>query len=402
MSGFVPRLDYGSCITTKIESLTSGGAGYVVLPEGIRLTVPGGLPGDIAQVKIKHQRRKEALGLISRLETPSSDRGQSICAHFPECGGCQLADVPYENQIRLKRTVFDAIICAENPAWLALVRPVIGAIQTEFHRNKMEFSFFSTDGQIRLGLKRRGHFDQCIPTSGCRLLDPALPEIFARVGAWAMQSGFTAYDPNSHEGVLRYLVFRKSHLTQSMLMIVVSAHDISAELAGLSNFLGNDLPIQGIINAVNATQSDTAFCTEWKRISGAGTIGIYCSDHVGQVIGVEENPSSVADAGYNIDLNHCGNVEIRQGKVKNILKFERFHADRVLVDPPRGGLEPKALRRAAGIGAPSMIYVSCNPKTAVRDLTMLAEEGYTPDIIQPVDMFPHTFHLEAVIRLRRF
>ena len=134
---------------------------------------------------------------------------------------------------------------------------------------------------------------------------------------------------------------------------------------------------------------------------GIGTIGIYLSKYVDFVYGIEEVEDSISLANKNKDLNRVSNIQFFCGRVKNILKFNTFNVDVVIIDPPRSGLVPKALKRIADLGCSTIIYVSCNPTTLLRDLNVFNELGYVVDIIQPVDMFPQTYHIENVVRLKK-
>ncbi len=133
---------------------------------------------------------------------------------------------------------------------------------------------------------------------------------------------------------------------------------------------------------------------------GTGTIGIYVADLCKNVIGIEENPSSILDAHENARINNVKNISFFEGRVKNILKFNSFNPDCIIVDPPRSGMVPKALRRMIDQQAKVIIYVSCNPTTLMRDLKEVTESNYSIEYIQPVDMFPNTYHIELIAKLR--
>ncbi|MGI8906427.1 MAG: 23S rRNA (uracil(1939)-C(5))-methyltransferase RlmD [Candidatus Sumerlaeaceae bacterium] len=138
---------------------------------------------------------------------------------------------------------------------------------------------------------------------------------------------------------------------------------------------------------------------------GTGTIGIYVSDRAANVVGIELVKEAVWDARYNAKQNGAANCTFLAGEMRDVLPTlpstlgTRF--DRVIVDPPRGGMDKKSLRLLIEIGAPVLVYVSCNPSTLARDSVTLAESGYVAEVVQPVDMFPHTYHVESVIRFRK-
>ncbi|NDC83534.1 23S rRNA (uracil(1939)-C(5))-methyltransferase RlmD [bacterium] len=373
------------------------------------------------------------------------------CVHSPECGGCRFGDVSYAEQIAEKQAAFTHQL----PASVRdTIQPIIVSQRTEYHRNKMEYSFFlGDDGRVQLGLKRAGRFDQCVPTRDCRLFDPRWSLVWDVIVDTVNRVGWSPYNPKTHVGLLRYLVVRRSEFQDKWLINWVVADDVSEQLQPIAVNLRAQFPwVGGVVMSIQSSISDTAFSHDVRvldgestlleaidrwifRVSpysffqthssqaavlyrvaktladpkmdermldlycGAGTIGIYFSDSVRSVLGVEENPSAIQDGIHNCAYNSVSTMQVTQGKVKNILKFERPEAELIVVDPPRSGLEPKALRRAAAVGASRIVYVSCNPKTLGIDLPMLEAEGYVASVIQPVDMFPHSNHLEAVALL---
>jgi 23S rRNA (uracil1939-C5)-methyltransferase len=139
---------------------------------------------------------------------------------------------------------------------------------------------------------------------------------------------------------------------------------------------------------------------------GTGSIGLYLARQAASVVGIELVPEAVWDARHNAELNNITNCTFLAGEMRDVLPrvpsltgHTRF--DCVVVDPPRGGMDKKSLRLIMGIEAPKLIYVSCNPATLARDAAALGGAGYVPEVVQPVDMFPHTYHVESVIRFRR-
>ena len=139
---------------------------------------------------------------------------------------------------------------------------------------------------------------------------------------------------------------------------------------------------------------------------GTGTIGIHCADLASKVVGVELIEDAVIDACHNAELNGFRNCDFYAGDMRQVLGRLRAEGvlpqfDRVIVDPPRGGMEAKALKLLLDLEAPLIVYVSCNPTTLARDAQQMAEAGYVVEDVQPVDMFPHTFHVESVVKLRR-
>jgi 23S rRNA (uracil-5-)-methyltransferase RumA len=377
----------------------------------------------------------------------------ALCSHFPDCGGCRFADIPYLDQLPMKQGLFEEAL---PKIYRSLIQPVVPSERHRFHRNKMEYSVFTgEDGGISLGLKRQGRWDQCVPTPDCQLLDERWAEVSRWLAVELTELGLAPYDQKTHLGILRYVIVRRSEHQAAWMINFVVASDVHSSLLPLAIQLRTRFPwVSGVMMSIQSTLSDTAYTDDVRCLDGVGeliesigskryrvspysffqtnssqafhlyrialelaaplpsdrlldlycgaaTIGIFFSDHVKSVLGVEASPSSIEDAHFNIALNQAAGVTVREGKVKNILKFERPEAEIVVVDPPRSGLEPKALRRSAETGASRIVYVSCNPKTLGRDLPMYEAEGYSVSTIRPVDMFPHSPHLEAVALLRK-
>jgi 23S rRNA (uracil1939-C5)-methyltransferase len=141
---------------------------------------------------------------------------------------------------------------------------------------------------------------------------------------------------------------------------------------------------------------------------GTGTIGLHLSDQCASVTGIESVPEAVRDAQENAHANgarnctfYCGDMGAVLGRLVAEHGAQTPFFDRVVVDPPRGGMDKKALRLLIGLRAPLVVYVSCNPATLARDASAFTEAGYEVAEVQPVDMFPQTFHVESVVRFRR-
>ncbi len=381
----------------------------------------------------------------------------SLCAHFPLCGGCQKRDIPYPQQLLEKETQFTQLFTSHFPDFAPLIQPILGCTLQDYFRNKMEFSFGGTDPSepeqnLFLGLKKRGRFDAIIPLEHCYLHSPTTQDILATTAAFFAEKKITTWNYYTNEGTLRYLTVRHSKTTGEFLLILVVSQYAPC-FQDWAQTLKTQFPqIKSIVVALQTTQSDTAYTDHttvllgepfleeeldgltfrlspysffqtnthqakvlYKTIEsfanlnntdtvldlycGTGTIGLYLARKAGKVIGVDENPHSIANAQKNAEINRLSNTLFLTENVKNFLKFNPVHADCIVIDPPRDGLAPKALKRVVERQANQVIYVSCNPKSLLRDLPVLLQGGYTLEAIQPVDMFPHSGHIEVVTKL---
>lgn len=299
----------------------------------------------------------------------------------------------------------------------------------------------------------------------CKIQPPGLDAvnawITARINEEARHEGpeFIPYDQTSHKGFLRHLVVRYSHTTQEFLLAVLTAtgkwkgaerfaRDLQAQFPKCRGFqwgttdalndvarmekqklqVGEDSIYETLgdktfrVSTFSFFQTNTpgakvlydvtremAELTGRERVldayCGTGTIGIYVSDQASRVVGIELVKEAVWDARHNAKRNKAENCTFLAGEMREVLPtvpgILGGEFDRVIVDPPRGGMDKKSLRLLIDIGAPVLVYVSCNPATLARDAGVLAESGYLPEVVQPVDMFPHTYHVESVIRFRK-
>lgn len=451
-------LKVGSTATVTIEKLVYKGVGLGSI-DTLKVFVPKTIPQDVVEVTITKRHRRYAEAKITQLITPSPLRAHNLCAHYPDCGGCQMIDVAYSDQLALKQSILDDAIHQFYPNLPVTPLPIVGVKDPLFYRNKMDYSFGMTeDNTIYLGLKKRGRFDVVIPTPTCQLQSDISNQIRAHCETYfnnttSPEIPITAWDYTHHTGLLRHLVIRHAKTTNEILLNFVVSKEANSLLAPLAKELITRFPeIRSIFYSINETSSDTSFTQHCQLLEGTpkikedfgshqflispqsffqtnsfqakvlydliversgfqpsdtildlycgtGTIGLFLAPHVHHVIGIEENPHAIQDAETNAVLNNIHNITFHTGRVKNILKFNAFNAQGLVIDPPRAGIVPKALKRIIDIQAPKITYVSCNPVTLLRDLLIFAEAGYTLTQFQPVDMFPHTYHLEVITTL---
>ncbi|MFC1752054.1 23S rRNA (uracil(1939)-C(5))-methyltransferase RlmD [Thermoproteota archaeon] len=436
---------------------------------GFKIFVPSTIPGDEVEIEIESFKRRYAFGKVISIIKPSEMRADPVCRHFSKCGGCQILQVDYTNQLRLKTEILKDCIRGFFPALESKLLPIKAAESNLYYRNKMEYAFSEQDNQIVTGLKKRGAFDQIIPLEHCYLMSPQSNDIRKAVCAFfnakkntaaiAMtNAAITSWNYHTHQGLLRYLGIRHSKtFDQYMINLVVSEYNETL-LQEFSQYLCSAFTnIITIVVSVQPEKGDTALSDDVRILSGPGYIkerlgslefiisplsffqtntsqaevlyqtiadtadlkegetilDLYCgTGSIGMfltqgkikdlnIIGIEENKQAIKDAEQNTIYNQIPPITYYSGRVKNILKFNTFHPDCVITDPPRSGMVPKALRRMAELNAPKIIYVSCHPANMLRDLKDICAYGYNVEEIQPVDMFPNTYHIENVVKLTK-
>jgi 23S rRNA (uracil1939-C5)-methyltransferase len=416
------------------------------------------LPGDRVRARVTKVKRSHAEALAIEVLRPGPERVEAPCAHFPACGGCRFQDLGYEAQLEQKQLqVRDALERLAGIAEPPLEQIVPCEPEIFHYRNKVEYSFSSTEAGPALGFHRAGRWDEVLEIDRCWLIDDLGNAIRDAVRDWAREEGLEAYSQTDGSGYLRHLVVRQGRNTGQALVQLVTAPGEKFEAGYFVDVLRRFPEVRSIHWSVNDTpaevtnlpsrllwgeewleeelgglrfrvrpnaflQTNTAMAqrlyalareaagltggeTVWDLYCGIGTIGLSLAGDALTVWGIEVSEESVACALENAVLNGITNAAFFAGNVGEVVEelLERSGApDVVVVDPPRAGLAGKALRRLGRIGAPRLVYVSCNPTTLAGDVKALRDEhDYELKRLTPVDMFPHTPHVESVSLLER-
>jgi 23S rRNA (uracil1939-C5)-methyltransferase len=443
-------------LEVTIDSLAYGGNG-VARHDGFVVFVRRGLPGDVVRARVTKVQRRHAEAVATEVVSAGPHRVHAPCVHYPACGGCRFQDLAYDAQLGAKAAwVHDSLRRIGGIAEPQL-EEIVGA-EAQFHyRNKMEYSFAPGADGPRLGLHGAGRWDEVVELERCWLTTELGNAIRNAVREWAREERLEAYDQAAGTGYLRHLVVREGVNTGQALVHLVthvgerfdrerlievltgfpevrsihwSVNDTPAEVSNLpTELLWGEEAIEEQIGGLRFRVRPNAFLqtntrmaerlyafvreeaaptgseTVYDLYSGIGTIGLSLARDALTVWGVEVSEESVACAIENAELNAIGNAAFFAGNVGQVLSELRDRAgepDVVIVDPPRAGLAGKALKRLGELGAGRVVYVSCNPTTLAGDVKRLrAEYGYRLSRTRPVDMFPHTPHVESVSLLER-
>jgi 23S rRNA (uracil1939-C5)-methyltransferase len=441
----------GEELELAVDSLAYGGNGVARL-NGFVVFVRGGLPGDRVRARVTKTKRGFAESVITELVHPSGERVAAPCRHFGVCGGCRFQDLAYEAQLAEKeKQVRDALVrigrFAEPP-----LEPILPAASQYGYRNKLEYSFTASEDGVDLGFHRAGRWDEVIGIEECLLTTDLGNAVRLAVREWAREERLEPYDQATGEGYLRHLVVREGRNTGQVLVVLVTAPGERFETGYFVDVLRRFPEVRSIHWAINDTPAEqtnlptkllwgldaieeeilglrfrvrpSAFlqtntemaarlyelAREYAQLTGeenvfdlycgTGTIGLALAGSARTVWGLEISEEAIACAIENAELNGIENARFFAGNVGQTIEELREEAgspDVVVVDPPRAGLAGKALRRTGALGAARIVYVSCNPTTLASDLQVLRDEyGYELDRCRPVDMFPHTPHVESV------
>ena len=440
----------------EIESLAYGGNGVARL-NGFVVFVRRGLPGDTVRARVTKVKRNHAEALATEVVRPGPNRVDAPCAHYPACGGCRFQDLAYEAQLAAKhdqvRDALQRIGGLPEPP----LEPIVPAEEVFHYRNKLEYSFTQTPSGPALGFHRAGRWDEVLEIETCWLTTDLGNAIRNTVRDWARAEHLEAYDQEHQTGYLRHLVVREGRNTGQVLVMLVTAPGERFERDELVDTLRRFPEVRSIHWAVNDTPAEVtnlpsellwgeeaieerlldlrfrirpnAFLQTNTRMAerlyelareaaavqrdetvydlycGIGSIGLTLARDALTVWGVEVNEESVACAIENAELNGIANAAFFAGEVGRSLEELAERAgppDVVVVDPPRAGLSGKAVRRIGRLEPKRLVYVSCNPTTLAGNVKELARDwSLELQRVTPVDMFPHTPHVEAVALLTR-
>ncbi|TVQ98622.1 MAG: 23S rRNA (uracil(1939)-C(5))-methyltransferase RlmD [Desulfovibrionales bacterium] len=318
---------------------------------------------------------------------------------------------------------------------------------------------------VALGLRPRGLANAVVPIHSCALCPQVMVDVMNLVGQWAGKTGLPAYDPDTGRGFWRHLVVRHGAEIGHVMLSLITGQDSRGRCVGprLAQYVTNNLAGHSLtsLSVVHETRTDRALLAQgqrsvsvtgpkhllhelgnlqlaissrsffqvnsgaaqklfgvvadfaglderesvWDLYSGVGAIALGLAGKARQVVGIETDPQAVRDAQANARRNGIANCRFEAGDVSRTISrvlgdpaFER--PDVIVVDPPRAGMRAEVVAQLLKIGAPKLILVSCDPATLARDIKVLAA-GYRPSRVQPVDMFPHTSHIECVVELCR-
>jgi 23S rRNA (uracil1939-C5)-methyltransferase len=446
----------GQELELRVDSLAYGGNGVARL-DGFVVFVRRGLPGDTVRARVTKVDRRHAEALAVEVLAPSAARVAAPCAHYPACGGCRFQDLAYDLQASAKEEQVREALRRIGRVGAPPLEPILPAEPVFHYRNKLEYSFTATPSGPALGFHKAGRWDEVLEVERCWLTTDLGNAIRETVRDWAREERLEPYDQKEQRGYLRHLVVREGrHTGQALVLLVTAAgerferdhfvevlrrfpevrsiywvvNDSPAEVTNLAGELlwGDDAieeELCGLRFRVRPNaflQTNTAMAERLYEVvrgyaeltgeesvydlyCGIGTIGLSLARDALTVWGVEVSEESIACAIENAELNGIGNAAFFAGEVGRSLEELRERAgppDVVIVDPPRAGLAGKALRRIGRLEARRLVYVSCNPTTLAADVKELASEwGYRLVRARPVDMFPHTPHIETVALMSR-
>ena len=470
----------------KVEDYAAEGKS-IARVDGKVIFIESAVPGDVVNIQLGKSKKDWAEGKAVFFHEYSPERVNPFCEHFGLCGGCKWQMLPYEKQLEYKQREVEQNLKRIGRIDLPELLPIVGAKQTKYYRNKLEYTFSNkryltreellkkdeeraktaqvnngekadqtpAPADVALGFHVPKIFDKVIDIHTCYLQQEPNNAIRNFVREFAKKCGFSFYDIKAHEGWLRTMIFRMTSTGEVMVNITFGYEDVPNRESLFNAMLAEFPEITTLLYTINPKWNDSIYdlqpetyfgsgfvsekledflfkigpksffqtntkqgeelykvTREFAKLTGnetlydlycgTGSIGIFCSKGAKKIIGVEAVAEAIEDAKINAATNGLTNTSFYAGDVIDICNDEFFAAhgrpDVIITDPPRVGMHEKLVKKLLEIEAPRIVYVSCNPATQARDLQLLNEK-YVVEQLQPVDMFPHTHHIENVAAL---
>jgi 23S rRNA (uracil1939-C5)-methyltransferase len=423
-------------VAVELSQAAFGGETIGHLPDGRVVFVAHGLPGERALVQLSQSRRDFARAEISQIERAAPGRVEPPCPYFQVgCGGCSWQHADYQLQLQLKQgIVVDQLrrigrlpATSDAAGQAPLVRPAIGMLEPWHYRNQARFTVGRRYGELCFTYRathRLLRVDHCWivhPTINTTLealqgrlssLGRHIHQVSIRVGANTGQLLVNPLLPEvpeleSGQPFLEEELLGRRFRLQPSSFFQVNTRRERRPLPGAIGTAWLPLPDDGVSMAellallvIDRVQPEPDHVVV-DAYSGVGTFALLLAPLVGEVIGIEEARTAVRDATHNArDLPNARFIQGRTETVLPALELAR-PPDAVVLDPARVGCHPDVLHALLSVKPRRIVYVSCDPSTLARDLRILVDGGYTLDDVQPLDMFPQTYHVECIATLSR-
>lgn len=447
-------LSVNQLIQLKIDDLVQGGEGIGKI-DNFAVFVPQSVPGDTVEAEIISLKPNYGRAIITKVIEPSEYRVKPLCPVTAECGGCQWQEIDYKKQLESKeKNLIDNLIrIAEIPEdeINQAHHKIIGMETPFYYRNKGQFPFAEIKGKVKGGFyKPRSH--DIVEFEKCYIQSDRINFVFRLIRDILRKYEISIYNEKTGKGFFRHLVVRHAFTANQILVGFVTTSGKFTNLSKIIEEITEKIPeVVGIVQNINDKNTNVILGEKNKLLwgtdyiieqlgdlkykislhsffqvnpiqtmnlyqtvldyadlkghetvldayAGAGSISLWLAKHAKKVIGIEVVQAAVNDGIENAKLNGIDNFVFKKGKVEEMLPsvLGKNNIDLVVLDPPRKGCEDYIFDTIADNQVKKVVYVSCNPSTLARDAKLLSQAGYKLTKFQPVDMFPHTYHLETV------
>lgn len=443
-------------IEGKVIDLTHEGHGVVKL-DRYPIFVPNALINETIEFKVIKVKKNFAIGKLLEIKKESEERVEPPCIYYHKCGGCQLQHMTYQAQLNMKKEQVVNLFHRKADFKDTIIHDTIGMDNPWFYRNKSQVPVGkNNENKVITGFYRQRSHD-IIDMDECLIQDNMHQDVLNQLKLWFNELNISIYNERKKQGLMRHVVIRTGHHSRELMVVFVTngkkfkqsdvlteklvaafpeivsvKHNVndthSNVIMGETSYTlyGKD-EIQDTLSDVTFKISDQSFyqinsiqteklyqrAIEYAELKGEetildtycgiGTIGLYMAPKAQHVYGVEIVPEAIADAKQNATLNQFENTTFVCGKAEEVIlkwKAQGIKPDVVMVDPPRKGCDETFLETLLELNPRKIVYISCNPSTQQRDAQQLAQR-YKLTQITPVDMFPHTTHVETVAQFER-
>ncbi|ANQ64675.1 23S rRNA (uracil(1939)-C(5))-methyltransferase RlmD [Staphylococcus equorum] len=443
-------------IEGKVIDLTHEGHGVVKL-DRYPIFVPNALINETIEFKVIKVKKNFAIGKLLEIKKESEERVEPPCVYYHKCGGCQLQHMTYQAQLNMKKEQVVNLFHRKADFKDTIIHDTIGMDNPWFYRNKSQVPVGkNNENKVITGFYRQRSHD-IIDMDECLIQDNMHQDVLNQLKLWFNELNISIYNERKKQGLMRHVVIRTGHHSRELMVVFVTngkkfkqsdvlteklvaafpeivsvKHNVndthSNVIMGETSYTlyGKD-EIQDTLSDVTFKISNQSFyqinsiqteklyqrAIEYAELKGEetildtycgiGTIGLYMAPKAQHVYGVEIVPEAIADAKQNATLNQFENTTFVCGKAEEVIlkwKAQGIKPDVVMVDPPRKGCDETFLETLLELNPRKIVYISCNPSTQQRDAQQLAQQ-YKLTQITPVDMFPHTTHVETVAQFER-
>lgn len=436
------------------------GEGIAKINDTFTIFIEGALKGERVNVRIVKSKKSFAYGKLLEVIEPSLERCEAKCSIHKRCGGCKLQYSTYKEQLNFKFERVKDCITKIGKLDESIVQFPLGMDEPWRYRNKVQLPIGMVNGELKIGFfAPRSH--EIIDMETCLIQDEIADKVVGITRTWIKKNNIKPYNIDGkydETGILRHIMIRRGFTTNEVMVVLVTNGSklpnkdefislITENIPGIKSIVQNinSKPTNVILGQecitlwgestisdyigefkfnisplsffqVNPVQTEVLYNkaleyagltgdeTVFDAYCGTGTITLFLSQKAKKVYGVEIIPQAIENANINAKENNVNNVEFFVGESEVVIPDlinKGIKADVVVVDPPRKGCDVKLLNAITNIDAKKIVYVSCDPSTLARDLAILEGNGYKTVRVQPVDMFPHTAHIETCVLLQR-
>ncbi len=420
----------------RIEKLVYGGEGLGRLASGQAVFISGALPGELVRAGIVRKRKGVFHAVAEEIIEPSPDRVAPPCGGEKQCTGATWPFIAYPAQLRLKQEILLDALQRTGGMKPKRFLPIIPSPKTEHYRLRTQFNVRTEKGAQRIGFFRQGSYS-LVEVEDAFLIHPLINRTLAAIRDLIdlVPPLLEIHINASPAGEVHLLVFGAEETLKPLDVFLTKLQKVVPDVIGLTGFarkskvcaLGRNiltLDVEGL--TMHATEGNffqvnweqnrnmvrtvldlagpTGYETVLDLYCGIGNFSVPLAKQAKHVVGIESGYSAIEDAKKNAQLNNITNAEFIADDLQKGLKplLERkLKAEVVVLDPPRAGATLKTLERILAFVPRKIVYVSCNPSTLARDLKFFHLFGFRLDRLQPVDMFPWTYHIECVAEMVR-